>query len=153
MYLTPQRNVTYPKDLIQSVTIAVFSAKTQKVQARYVFDVKVLAAEEDVTTTSLSSLDNQLRANLCRLLSCGSVAADPGRDRESEKEDGELSFEFIVRTKGVRTGVQWMPADGKERREFQGGGVAMPLKDADCFATTLQLSSRVEFEATEWPHS
>lgn len=121
---------------VESVAIAVFSASTGSVRARYVFDVCVLAPTGAAAmATELAALDVQLRAHLVRIL------AEPAREVE---DGGERSWDFFVRTTGVQTGKEWVPADGRERREID-EAVAVPIKDADGYAETAQIASRIEY--------
>lgn len=156
----------FMKDLIEWIAIAVYECQSQKSIARYVFETSVVARnEEDVNAASLACVDNAFRAHLCRVLS--NRGATDVRDESADEKRGdqsELSFDYVVGTKGVHTDENWMPADGGERREprwrsgtaEEGGptappvavppahAVCIPLKDADLASATLRLRSRLE---------
>ena len=102
----------------------------------------MLATEDEVTPKRMGEVENQVRAHLCRIL-CHE-APDAGRDRAREVVKEERRFEYVLYTKGVRTGEAWMPADGKERGEFGGECEIHALKDADRMSSCLRMSSRVE---------
>lgn len=121
---------------VESVAIAVFTAASGKVCARYVFDMCVLAPTgASAMAAALAALDVQLRAHLVRIL------AQPARE---VTEGEERSWDFVVRTTGVQMGKEWVPADGRERREID-EAEAVPIKDADGYAETAQIASRVEY--------
>lgn len=132
--------------MVESITIALFYVGSQKMIAKYVYEI-VQIQTEIVDATRLGCLETQLRAHLCRLLS--------GLQHNhnvliKEKTKDEVTFDFILRTTGVRTAQIWMPADGMERREMRNEKrIAIPLKDADHTSDTIRICSRIELNGKE----
>lgn len=135
----------FMKDLVEWIGIAVYESQSQKSIARYVFETSVMARnEEDVSATSLGCVDNAFRAHLCRVLS-NRGAAGRREGEGAERDGGELSFDYVIGTNGVRTDDAWMPADGAvERRDPGEHALSTPLKDADLSSNTLRVASRLE---------
>jgi hypothetical protein len=127
--------------LVNSVVVALHRTAGEVVVARYVFDVAVLTcAPEGVTAVALGALEAQFRAHLLRL--CAVVEAG----ELTRSPDGELGFGLVLHTKGVRPGLEWMPASEREARVLD-GAAAVPLKDADASSTTAVIASRLEAHA------
>lgn len=118
--------------------ISVYGSTTNTIVARYVFDIAVITTDT-VSAVSLGALETQFRAHLLRICTLHTNQAVSNKNNEEE-----LAFGFVLYTKGVRPGQNWIPATTEiEARTSKHLG-AVPLKDADKQSDTAILASRIE---------
>jgi hypothetical protein len=126
----------YPKqqqqDVVNSVVVALHNAEHGAVVARYVFDIAILT-DGAVSPVSLGGLEAQFRAHLLRLCAVQTYS----------ETEVELGFGFVLHTKGVQPGLQWMPASDREAHVIE-KAATVPLKDADSRSDTAFIASRIE---------
>lgn len=144
-----------------------YSVKTRKLVARYVYDIDVNvdvnsdpASSARAGEADLASLDLQLRAHVTRLMAVGgpynvanldrvqaSITNYDDKNKSKKKDKGadsdEKSFDVLVNTTGINTPAEWVPANSAEQWAAT-NAVATPIKDADHTCITAAVCARVE---------